>query len=72
MQDVEVTSLQVPFWIWLCVAVMVVVFVAIFAIIYLAVVRREASTKPVPASADTRMEGGNIYIRANSRDLPAL
>jgi hypothetical protein len=54
----------VPFWIWLCVAVMVVVFTAIFAIIYLALVRRQEA-KPVPA-ADTRREGGNVYIRANT------
>jgi hypothetical protein len=43
---------------------MVVVFTAIFAIIYLALVRLQVA-KPVLA-ADTRFEGGNIYIRANT------
>lgn len=66
LQDSTVASMQIPFWIWICVAVMVVVFAAIFAIIYLAVVRRQ-DTKPV---LETRREGGNVYIRADSRDSP--
>jgi hypothetical protein len=65
LQDGEVKSLQIPFWIWVCVAAMIVVFVGIFAIIYVALVRQKKAEPGL--SAATRTFGGNIYIRPNSR-----
>ena len=64
-------ALQVPFWIWICVAVMAVVFVAIIAIVYVAVTRR-TRVKPriVPTTLST-MHGGNIYIRASNSEPPS-
>jgi hypothetical protein len=62
MQERGVYALQIPFWIWMCVAVMAVVFAAIFAIIYVAVVRR------TPTNSDTRTQGANVYIRVDSKE----
>jgi hypothetical protein len=64
LQERGVYALQIPFWIWICVAVMAVVFAAIFAIIYVAVVRRT----PTNAAADTRTQGANVYIRVDSKE----
>jgi hypothetical protein len=50
---------------WICVAVMAVVFAAIFAIIYVAVVRR---TPTNAAAAATRTQGANVYIRVDSKE----
>jgi hypothetical protein len=68
MQERGVYVLQIPFWIWICVAVMAVVFAAIFAIIYVAVVRR---TPTNAATADTRTQGANVYIRVDSKEPTA-
>jgi hypothetical protein len=62
LQELGVNVLQIPFWMWICVAVMAVVFAAIFAIIYVAVVRR------TPTNADTRTQGANVYIRVDSKE----
>jgi hypothetical protein len=67
LQELGVYALQIPFWIWICVAVMAVVFAAIFAIIYVAVVRRT----PTNAVADTRTQGANVYIRVDSKEPTA-
>lgn len=68
-EGAAVQALQIPFWIWICAAVMAVVFAAIFAIIYVAVVRRR---KPAVVAVDTTTTapgGGNIYIRVSNREL---
>jgi hypothetical protein len=62
LQERGAYALQIPFWIWICVAVMAVVFAAIFAIIYVAVVRR------TPTTTDTRTQGANVYIRVDSKE----
>jgi hypothetical protein len=63
LQERGVYALQIPFWMWICVAVMAVVFAAIFAIIYVAVVRRTPN-----AAAGTRTQGANVYIRVDSKE----
>ncbi len=68
LQERGVYALQIPFWMWICVAVMAVVFAAIFAIIYVAVVRRTPNNTTTDT---TRTQGANVYIRVDSKEPTA-